>query len=403
MSKDTETLIKRTLAKVMALALTVSMAGVSASGADAAKKIKLSKKSISVAKGTTKKVTIKNVKAKKVKKLTVKSANKKIAAVKKAGKTAFKVTGKKAGKSTKVTVKVTVKGKKKAAELTLKVKVTKAKKAVATATPTVSASAAPTASASAAPAASASVAPAASASAVPTVSASAAPAASASAVPTASASAVPTVSASAAPAASASAAPAASASAVPTASPSTAPDIETKDLDITTLTTDFASDVGITAEDGATVIHFSKNQQSVFFDIPDNINLAQLKEIIISGNVPGQLRISVFNNKFEKNGQWRNDDVYSNYPFWKGSSSNRGADGAFGIPGDETQGYTVLPEIGKEWKNAGNGGYFSIGVNGAPADDSDFEEVTYKIYRVQFVIDNTLDAVEDIGKDVVLQ
>ena len=169
------------------------------------------------------------------------------------------------------------------------------------------------------------------------------------------------------------------------------------------MTTDFASDVGITAEDGATVIHFSKNQQSVFFDIPDNINLAQLKEIIISGNVPGQLRISVFNNKFEKTGQWRNDDVYSNYPFWKGSSSNRGADGAFGIPGDETQGYTVLPEIGKEWKKAGNGGYFSIGVNGAPADDSDFEEVTYKIYRVQFVIDNTLDAVEDIGKDVVLQ
>lgn len=379
MSKDTETLIKRTLAKVMALALTVSMAGVSASGADAAKKIKLSKKSISVAKGTTKKVTIKNVKAKKVKKLTVKSANKKIAAVKKAGKTAFKVTGKKAGKSTKVTVKVTVKGKKKAAELTLKVKVTKAKKAVATATPTVSASA------------------------TPTVSASAAPTVSASTAPTASASAVPTASASAAPAASASAAPAASASAVPTASPSTAPDIETKDLDITTLTTDFASDVGITAEDGATVIHFSKNQQSIFFDIPDNINLAQLKEIIISGNVPGQLRISVFNNKFEKTGQWRNDDVYSNYPFWKGSSSNRGADGAFGIPGDETQGYTVLPEIGKEWKKAGNGGYFSIGVNGAPADDSDFEEVTYKIYHVQFVIDNTLDAVEDIGKDVVLQ
>ena len=377
MSKDTETLIKRTLAKVMALALTVSMAGVSASGADAAKKIKLSKKSISVAKGTTKKVTIKNVKAKKVKKLTVKSANKKIAAVKKAGKTAFKITGKKAGKSTKVTVKVTVKGKKKAAELTLKVKVTKAKKAVATATPTAGASVAPAASA------------------VPTVSASAAP--------TASASAAPTVSASAAPAASASAAPAASASAVPTASPSTAPDIETKDLDITTLTTDFASDVGITAEDGATVIHFSKNQQSVFFDIPDNINLAQLKEIIISGNVPGQLRISVFKNKFEKTGQWRNDDVYSNYPFWKGSSSNRGADGAFGIPGDETQGYTVLPEIGKEWKKAGNGGYFSIGVNGSPADDSDFEEVTYKIYRVQFVIDNTLDAVEDIGKDVVLQ
>ena len=148
---------KRTLAKVMAVALTVSMLGVSANDADAAKKIKLSSKSISVVKGKTKKVTIKNVKAKKVKKLTVKSKNKKIATVKKAGKTAFKVTGKKAGKSTKVTVKVKVG--KKTTKLTLKVKVTKAKKkakkvvvtaAPATATPAASAAASATPVASAA-------------------------------------------------------------------------------------------------------------------------------------------------------------------------------------------------------------------------------------------------------------
>lgn len=139
---------KRTLAKVMAVALTVSMVGVASTDADAAKKIKLSSKSISVAKGATKKVTIKNVKAKKVKKLTVKSKNKKIATVKKAGKTAFKVTGKKAGKSTKVTVKVKVG--KKTTKLTLKVKVTKAKKVVVTAAPATTApTAAPAASASA--------------------------------------------------------------------------------------------------------------------------------------------------------------------------------------------------------------------------------------------------------------
>ena len=163
---------KRTLAKVMAVALTVSMVGVASTDADAAKKIKLSSKSISVAKGATKKVTIKNVKAKKLKKLTVKSANKKIATVKKAGKTAIKVTGKKAGKSTKVTVKVKVG--KKTTKLTLKVKVTKAT-APSTA-PEASASATPAASASATPAASASATPAASASATPAASASAAPA-----------------------------------------------------------------------------------------------------------------------------------------------------------------------------------------------------------------------------------
>lgn len=161
---------KRTLAKVMAVALTVSMVGVASTDADAAKKIKLSSKSISVAKGATKKVTIKNVKAKKVKKLTVKSKNKKIATVKKAGKTAFKVTGKKAGKSTKVTVKVKVG--KKTTKLTLKVKVTKAKKVVATAAPATTAA---SASASATPAANASTKPATTPSAKPVATPSATP------------------------------------------------------------------------------------------------------------------------------------------------------------------------------------------------------------------------------------
>ena len=166
---------KRTLAKVMAVALTVSMVGVASTDADAAKKIKLSSKSISVAKGATKKVTIKNVKAKKVKKLTVKSADKKIATVKKSGKTAIKVTGKKAGKSTKVTVKVKVG--KKTTKLTLKVKVTKAKKVVPTTAPTTAPTATPAASASATPAASASTTPSIKPSATPTASASATPSA----------------------------------------------------------------------------------------------------------------------------------------------------------------------------------------------------------------------------------
>ncbi len=164
---------KRTLAKVMAVALTVSMVGVASTDADAAKKIKLSSKSISVAKGATKKVTIKNVKAKKVKKLTVKSADKKIATVKKSGKTAIKVTGKKAGKSTKVTVKVKVG--KKTTKLTLKVKVTKAKKVVPTTAPTTAPTVAPAASASATPAASASAKPATTPSAKPATTPSATP------------------------------------------------------------------------------------------------------------------------------------------------------------------------------------------------------------------------------------
>ena len=65
---------RRTLATVMAAALTVSLMGTA--DAEAAKKIKLSKKSITVTKGKSKTITVKNVKAKKVKKLTVKSSKK---------------------------------------------------------------------------------------------------------------------------------------------------------------------------------------------------------------------------------------------------------------------------------------------------------------------------------------
>lgn len=137
--------LKRTLAKVMAVALTVALAGTAAPEADAAKKMKLSSKSITVQKGKTKKVTIKNVKKNQVKKLTVKSSKAKVAAVKKSGKTAFKVTGKSAG-SAKITASVTVKGKKKATKLTLKVKVQGA------ATPTAAPTTAPTAAATTAPA-----------------------------------------------------------------------------------------------------------------------------------------------------------------------------------------------------------------------------------------------------------
>ncbi len=134
---------KRTLAKVMAVALTVALAGTAAPEADAAKKAKLSAKSVTVVKGKSKKVTIKNVKAKQVKKLAVTTSNKKIATVKKKGKTAFNVTGKKAGNA-KVTVKLTVKGKKKATKLTLKVKVKNATAPKVTTAPTAVPTTAPT-------------------------------------------------------------------------------------------------------------------------------------------------------------------------------------------------------------------------------------------------------------------
>lgn len=116
---------KSILAKTLAVTLVVSMAGVSAPNADAAKKPRLSTKKVTVTAGKSKKVKIKMIKAKKVKKLTVSTNKKKIVTVKKNGKTAFTIKGIKAG-SAKVTAKVKVG--KKTTKLTVNVKVKKAAK-----------------------------------------------------------------------------------------------------------------------------------------------------------------------------------------------------------------------------------------------------------------------------------
>ncbi|MCM1246395.1 MAG: endo-1,4-beta-xylanase [Roseburia sp.] len=128
---------KRAAAKVLALVLTVSVAGVAAPDSQAAKKPKLSTKTVTVSVKKSKKVKIKNVKAKQVKKLTVKSNKAKTASVKKNGKTAFTITGKKAGTAT-VTAKLTLKGKKKATSLKVKVKVKGTATPVTSDTPSVS-------------------------------------------------------------------------------------------------------------------------------------------------------------------------------------------------------------------------------------------------------------------------
>ena len=112
-------------AMVLSMSMTISLMATSAD-VDAAKKIKLSKKSVTLAIGKSSTITIQNVKAEKVKKLTVKSTKKKIVTVKKTDnkKTAFKVTGKAKG-SAKIQVKLHLKGQKKTKKLILKVKVTR--------------------------------------------------------------------------------------------------------------------------------------------------------------------------------------------------------------------------------------------------------------------------------------
>lgn len=84
------------------------------------KKPALSKKTVTVTVGKTKKIKVKNAKGMKIK---WKSKNKKVATVKKSGKYAVKIKGKKVG-NTKVTA--TIKKGKKRYTRTCKVKVVKA-------------------------------------------------------------------------------------------------------------------------------------------------------------------------------------------------------------------------------------------------------------------------------------
>lgn len=115
---------KQIVAKSLSLALVFALFGGAAPDVQAAKKPKLSTKKVSLYVKKSKKIKIKNVKAKKVKKLTVTSSKKAVAKVKKNGKTAFTITGKKAGKAT---VKANVKVGKKTTKLSVKVTVKKVK------------------------------------------------------------------------------------------------------------------------------------------------------------------------------------------------------------------------------------------------------------------------------------
>lgn len=114
----------RVLAGVMALALTMSLNGVSQVASAAAKNPKVSTKKVTVAVKKSKTVKIKN--KPKGAKVTWKSKNKKIAKVSKKGK----ITGVKKGKTT-VTAKVTYKKKGKKVKKTFKIAVTVTKKAAA--------------------------------------------------------------------------------------------------------------------------------------------------------------------------------------------------------------------------------------------------------------------------------
>lgn len=108
--------MKSVLARVLVAAMVLGMLPMGqASESGAAAKVKLSAKKLTIKKGKTKKLSVKNAKKYKV---SWKVKSKKTATIKKSGKYAVKVTGKKAGKTT---ITCTLKKGKKSKKLTCKV------------------------------------------------------------------------------------------------------------------------------------------------------------------------------------------------------------------------------------------------------------------------------------------
>ncbi len=135
---------KQHIALLMAgtLLLSAVLPYTQASQAEAAAKPKLSVKKLTLNLGKSKKVQVKNIKKKQLKKITWKAKNKKIVTVKKSGKLAASIKGKKTG-TTKVTAKIYLKTKKKPVSSVVTVTVKKDKKPVTTPKPTVAATSHP--------------------------------------------------------------------------------------------------------------------------------------------------------------------------------------------------------------------------------------------------------------------
>lgn len=118
--------MRKVMAAILSAAMLFQMG--TAPATQAAVKVKLAKKSIVLTEKKSKTVKVTGVKKAKIKKVKWSTSRKKIATVKAKGKTAVKVTAKKAGNA-KVTGKFTLKGVKKVQKVTLKVRVKKASKA----------------------------------------------------------------------------------------------------------------------------------------------------------------------------------------------------------------------------------------------------------------------------------
>lgn len=120
-----------------------------------------------------------------------------------------------------------------------------------------------------------------------------------------------------------------------------------------------------------TEINFTKNNQHVFFELPEDIDISKYNTISIEANVPEQLALNAWNTSLDlsTDSWWSTYNTFSQYPYYGGSYKDS-------IRGIETQEFNIADALGAE----GDTRYISIATNKAPTDG--FGTENYLIYSV---------------------
>ena len=135
-------------------------------------------------------------------------------------------------------------------------------------------------------------------------------------------------------------------------------------------------------------IKFTKNNQFVFFELPEETDFSAYESLEISGKVMGQLTLRTFASDFSKNVNewWDASACLATYPFYGGSRPERLEDGTPNGPFEkETETHKLSDILGKNSSSMSKTKYVILSTNEKPQDGSDFEEVTYDIFTLKFI------------------
>ncbi len=132
-----------------------------------------------------------------------------------------------------------------------------------------------------------------------------------------------------------------------------------------------------------TKLNYTKNNQYIFFELPEEIDLSAYESVEMTCKVPEQLAFRAYSADFSKEvaNWWDESATVATYPFFKGSRPGRLEDGTpDGDIGIETQTYVLNSIKTGDWSKTK---YIAISSNGVPEDD--WEVANYAIHQIKFI------------------